>query len=313
MLCRLKINPPVLLLILLASLAARPVYAAACANPAGNEAAIFYNADYHTYQYCNGTSWKAFGGPGVSLNCFGSSTGTDTSLASGLVAYWNFNEDTGSTVYDDTGRGNLGTFNGTTGSQWTAGKIGYALSFNGTNNYVSLPTAGVAPSSGLTIAAWINPSTVSVNSSLYGFGPKSGCNPSGQYLSVNSSGKVTYLFGCGGTLTSSTTLTAGTWYHVALTVDSSKNATIYINGSAVAGPTNESSGQSVTTGNDLIGVEWAAGSLAQYFNGIIDEVGVWNVVLTGTQISTLYNSGAGNALGSLVCPLVLNYSGGFTN
>ncbi len=59
MLCLPKINPLVLLLILLASLAARPVYAA-CANPAGNEGDIIYNADYHTYQFCNGTSWTPF-------------------------------------------------------------------------------------------------------------------------------------------------------------------------------------------------------------------------------------------------------------
>ncbi len=49
------------LLILLACLATRPVYAT-CANPAGNEADVIYNANYHTYQFCNGTNWIAYGG-----------------------------------------------------------------------------------------------------------------------------------------------------------------------------------------------------------------------------------------------------------
>jgi hypothetical protein len=35
---------------------------AACTSPAGNEAAIIYNGDYHTYQFCNGSSWIAYGG-----------------------------------------------------------------------------------------------------------------------------------------------------------------------------------------------------------------------------------------------------------
>jgi len=30
---------------------------AACTNPAGSEKDIMYNNDYHTYQFCNGTSW----------------------------------------------------------------------------------------------------------------------------------------------------------------------------------------------------------------------------------------------------------------
>lgn len=35
---------------------------AACTNPPGSEADVKYNSDFHTYQFCNGTSWLAFGG-----------------------------------------------------------------------------------------------------------------------------------------------------------------------------------------------------------------------------------------------------------
>lgn len=44
------------LLMLLACLAAGPVHAT-CSNPRGNEADQIYNYCYHTYQFCNGTSW----------------------------------------------------------------------------------------------------------------------------------------------------------------------------------------------------------------------------------------------------------------
>ncbi len=41
---------------------AGPVFGAACSNPAGNEADEMYNYSYHTYQFCNGTSWRAYAG-----------------------------------------------------------------------------------------------------------------------------------------------------------------------------------------------------------------------------------------------------------
>jgi hypothetical protein len=46
---------------LLACLVAAPVWAS-CSNPTGSESALIYNAAYHTYQFCNGTSWIAAGG-----------------------------------------------------------------------------------------------------------------------------------------------------------------------------------------------------------------------------------------------------------
>jgi hypothetical protein len=57
--CKIKLRAA--LPILLACLGAAPAYAD-CTNPAGKEADVFYNGDYATYQFCNGTTWMAFGG-----------------------------------------------------------------------------------------------------------------------------------------------------------------------------------------------------------------------------------------------------------
>jgi hypothetical protein len=51
--------------IMLACFAAGPAYAN-CSNPMGKEADANYNNDFHTWQFCNGTSWIAYG-PG---SCF---------------------------------------------------------------------------------------------------------------------------------------------------------------------------------------------------------------------------------------------------
>jgi hypothetical protein len=68
-------------MLLMACLAASPAYAG-CSNPTANEADVIYNSSYHTYQFCNGTQWIAYGGAGGvgSMNLI--STQTASSSAS---------------------------------------------------------------------------------------------------------------------------------------------------------------------------------------------------------------------------------------
>src|SRR2546423_591320 len=54
------------------------------------------------------------------------------------VAYWKFDEGSGTTAADSSGFANAGTVNGPT---WTSGEIGGALNFDGVNDYVSVPDA----------------------------------------------------------------------------------------------------------------------------------------------------------------------------
>jgi len=57
-------------------------------------------------------------------------------LDDGLVGYWSFNEGSGTIAHDYSGNGNDGTING--GATWVAGISGYALSFDGFNDYLDL-------------------------------------------------------------------------------------------------------------------------------------------------------------------------------
>src|SRR4030095_12638936 len=82
------------------------------------------------------------------------------SPSGGLVAAYNFNEGSGTVVHDVSGKGNDGTLQG--GASWaTSGKYGKAISFNGTNAYVSIPSSSsLQLTSAMTLEAWINPSLV---------------------------------------------------------------------------------------------------------------------------------------------------------
>src|SRR5262249_17783943 len=69
---------------------------------------------------------------------------------------WGLDEGSGTTTADQSGNHNNGTLSNAT---WSAsGKFGKALSFNGTNSFVSVPDANSLDlTSGLTVEGWVKP------------------------------------------------------------------------------------------------------------------------------------------------------------
>src|SRR6476620_739844 len=85
---------------------------------------------------------------------------TSTAAQTGPIAAFSFNEASGSAVGDASGNGNVGAVNGAT---WTTGKFGSGLSFNCSNNWVTLPHAArLNLTTGMTLEAWVNPSALSI-------------------------------------------------------------------------------------------------------------------------------------------------------
>lgn len=81
------------------------------------------------------------------------------SLTRGLVGYWKLDEGTGSTAGDSTELTNDGSI---TGATWISGYLGdYALSFDGTDDYVEIPSLPLYPS--FTAALWARSPTSSWN------------------------------------------------------------------------------------------------------------------------------------------------------
>ena len=209
-----------------------------------------------------------------------SNTSIVTTLANdpSLVAAYAFDENTGSTAADRSGTGNPGAI---TGATWTsAGRYGSALLFSGTNGRVTVAdSASLHLTTGMTLEAWVNPSTASAGA----WGDIIYKGDDNYYLDTVSGAAV-----AGVTLTpskkSNTTgpaLPLNTWTHLAETFDGS-SVRLYINGvqaAATAVP-----GSLMTSTNALeIGSDHLYG---QSFRGMIDEVRVYNVALSPTQIQT---------------------------
>jgi len=118
-----------------------------------------------------------------------------------------------------------------------------------------------------------------------------------EILSANT---IRMLIENGSTLSNATSTTAipsyaaGSWFYLVVTYDASAGEVRhYVNGSQL--------GTTRTGINTAINNSAATFSIGRpdstssgdYFDGIIDEVGIWSKVLTTTEISDLYNSGSG--------------------
>jgi hypothetical protein len=230
--------------------------------------------------YNNGTSTTA------SSNWLQSIQGNTTELA-GL---WHFDEGTGTTAIDSSGNGNNATIHGAT---WVNGKYGDALSFNGVNNYVVTPNITLGTS--LTLSAWVN---------VTSFNPSQAATIVGQdnpnyLLNIYEEGNSFGAYVFGGTIATYSGVTTNTWYNVALTLNmtaytaSSTTVTyaFYVNGALVAsGSYTNTYWSESTVGNYPIDVgAWPFYSYG-YANAVIDDVHVYNRVLSLAEIQSLYYS-----------------------
>ncbi len=81
-------------------------------------------------------------------------------LAKGLVARYLFNENGGQTLYDIAGNNHGALTNGPAWAPGQPGKVGAALRFDGTNDYVQTPFVGLSSSAAFTISFWLKRNAV---------------------------------------------------------------------------------------------------------------------------------------------------------
>ena len=197
---------------------------------------------------------------------------------SGLVAAYAFDETSGSVLHDSSGNGHDGTISGAT---WTSGHDGGALSFNGSNASVDLGSLGTFYQSGFTLEGWVQKQTSTKKDvGVLGSWSSSGGpmlwvdHLAGDYQLTLNSGLSSYL-------DSGHTPIGGQWQYLAATFDGS-TARFYIDGVQVASRSVTSSVGS--SNNWRIG---AYGSVAGgFFDGLIDNVRIYNRALSDTEVQT---------------------------
>jgi fibronectin type 3 domain-containing protein len=200
----------------------------------------------------------------------------------GLVAAYGFDEGSGSAATDQSGLGNGGTISG---ASWTAGgKFGSALSFDGVDDWVTVPDApSLDLTTGMTLSAWVKPRVLVGRYRQAILKEQTGGLVYGLYANTSSSvprgsavlnGRIRSVDGAG-------LLPLDTWSHVAVTFD---NVVIrfYLNGVLVSslgksGPIAVSTGPLRIGGNSIF---------SEWFDGLVDEVRVYNRALSAADLLT---------------------------
>lgn len=220
------------------------------------------------------------GGRESELHCLG--------VPEEALGYWTLDSvDAGSVA--DAGR--LGLTGTVVGATATAGKIGGGLEFNGTS-YVTIPSTSLRPLDGLSLVAWVKPSTLSSGSfwnSVLGVGSSStAINP--YWLGYHDSNLE--AFSTNGTTDISLEDVGGhsnhigSWHHIALTYDrETGRMVLYADGISTAEKLDPNGlVYPPTTTELLIGMDKNAGQLSQPFWGAIDEVKVFSCPLSAEQV-----------------------------
>lgn len=235
-----------------------------------------------------------------------------TLVPGGLVGYWKFDEGSASTTLDSSGNGNTGTLtNFSSSTVWVDSRVGLnkALNFDGVNDYVSVGSgASLDNIRTLTISAWIYPRS-------YG----SGAAPLGRIIDKNQASNGWILFlcqataNCSGTVTNSfkfvqgfsttggfwtatsNSISLNTWTHIAITYNNPSGLTtvnplMYVNGGAVSIDFTSNGTGTIADDSAITATIGARNSdTLRQFDGLIDDVRVYNRVLSAAEIQRLYS------------------------
>ena len=208
---------------------------------------------------------------------------------SSLVGLWTFDEGAGSTAYDYSGNNATGSWSGTqagTNGYYSAGNIGpYAGTFNGSNNYVNT-AAGSLPlgNSPRSVFAWIYPTTGTPGGPIECYGQPTTAEWSRLAIDFGH----LYFSGDGDDFQTSLNPTTRTWQFVGYTYNGGTSVTIYYDGQSQT----HTLGQALNTilpGSDAADIGKASDGNDGYFQGLIDDVRVYNRALSAAEVQALYN------------------------
>ncbi len=217
-------------------------------------------------------------------------------LSSGLIGYWSFDDASGTSINDSSSENNHGSIISST-PRWINGKINSGLSFDGVNDYASIPHSSTINLGGISIsnysvALWYRTSQPSALAGrIIGKDDGSGVYPFAIDLESNT-GRAWFRNG-DGNITSAKSVTDNQWHHIVVVREAdSRQLRIYIDGVE-----DEDDGkpfpfnypENIENGDNI----WIArqehnGNYDEYSMSI-DELRIYNKTLSLSEIQSLYN------------------------
>jgi len=178
----------------------------------------------------------------------------------------------------------------------------YSVDFDGTDDYLDCSNVSDLNSgSAYSGSLWINYN--SVNEIPF----NAGVSSNRWYLHIVNSTTITYHMGPstgtpypgpGYPTWTVSTLSASTWYHIAFVHDGT-DVTLYLNGSSQGTKTGANTANNTFKGNNLVIGRYNSLPGTYNWNGLIDEVSLFDSALSASDITAMYNSGTPNDISSL--------------
>jgi len=162
----------------------------------------------------------------------------------------------------------------------------WALQFDGIDDYVEISSSLIF--SKITFSAWIKTDEININNKRI-FTIDDGEDPDYHYFDIEGTGETTLVVNVAGNeiVDFDWPLSPNSWSHIAVTYDGN-NVSIYKEGILIkTGVLNASP----RTGQLYIGGVDTANYYAQTWDGSIDEVSIWNIILTETDIQAVMDQG----------------------
>jgi hypothetical protein len=216
----------------------------------------------------------------------------------GLVGWWPFNGN----ANDESGNGNNGTINGASLTTDRFSLVSKAYDFNGTTNYISLKStffSSPTKVSSFSYSFWIRPTSLPSTGKDFIISGKEGfwrtivvtLKDNGEFVIGGSQPAPQGYFG----VLSKQKVVLNEWQHMAITF-SNGLFSLYLNGTLVNFATINYTSlefgflqQGNSTATNFFGATHPVSpGITSHFKGKIDDYGVWNRVLTTTEISKIY-------------------------
>jgi hypothetical protein len=209
------------------------------------------------------------------------------------VGVWLFEEGSGNVAKDSTKNGNNGSLEN--GPKWVAGKFGKALEFDGASSYVLVPKSASLNlgDKDFTITVWANSSKANAWKPFVNKYQAGGTDTM-ILAGIRDTNTITLAF-YNDDLNPAYSPTLKTWEHYAFTFEAkTKKREIFVNGKSVGSDT----AGGLPKGSDDQNIEIGSMIYASlYYSGVIDDVGIFSVVLTQDDINNIMTNGIDKVTG----------------
>ena len=215
-------------------------------------------------------------------------------LNADLLAHW---------PLDGNGDDALDNHHGSTtnvvfGADGAAAHTGTAAEFNGSNSTITVPHDSSLNPASFTLAMWVNADSTNGFASAVTSRDDTSASVHGYIIYNDNGGNWNFWTGTGGPSGAWNTMPGGgvqtgSWTHLAISYDlGSKTKSLYVNGSLAA--TNSANKLYSPNGPQAENLHIGSGAdngASFHFDGLIDDVALWDETLTVSEIQNVMNNG----------------------